>query len=780
MKNNIYSLLIIFFANISFGQINMTLLSNLDYQALHNTDLNDIWGHVDVSGKEYALVGAKKGTSIVDVTNPSAPSEVFWLSGMNSTWRDIKTWGNYAYVTTEAQQGLTIIDMTTMPTSFNLPTAFYNGPTGNPWASAHNLFIDENGYAYIFGANRGNGGVIILDVHTNPMAPIEVGVFDNWYAHDGYVKNDTLYGAHVSDGFMSIVDVTVKSSPVLLGTKITPNSFAHNVWGSADGNYAFTTDEKPGAFIAAYDVSNPANIVEVDRIQSSPGSAVIPHNSHVLGDYLITSYYRDGITVHDVSRPNNMVQVGNYDTSPLSGNGFNGCWGAYPYLPSGNVIGSDIEGGLFVLGVNYQKGCYVEGIVTDTVTGLPIAGVEIELIGEIQKDLSKFDGAYAVSTVSTGTKSVKFSKTGYATKTLTFNLQTGLLINEDVQLVPLPPFGFTIKVLDQATNSPINNVQVRLLNPSIEHNGSTNALGEEDFTLYYQSNYEIFVGKWGYVTTCQNSIIDNTTGTITVLLNKGIYDDFQFDFGWTTTSDAATGDWVREVPIGYPTTANPSVDAPYDCGTYAWVTGNADTYDADLDDVDDGTVLLKSPIFDLTGFTDPYLNYARFFYNNFGPSAPDDKLQIILGNGSASFLIENIPSDTAIFHKWIYKSIRVLDFITPTANMILTVKTSDLFGHPNITEAGFDHFFISNSNQLSLEENVQNGEVFALYPNPSIDFVNVETNNMKDPILILDARGKEIVRMSPNGLTNKIDILNITSGVYFVVQGKNTLRFIKK
>jgi choice-of-anchor B domain-containing protein len=779
MQNFLFLIFLFCTISLGFGQLNMTQLSNLNYQSLHNTELNDIWGYVDVAGNEYALVGTVKGTSIVNVTNPTSPVEVFWKPGMNSIWRDLKTWEKYAYVTTEAAQGLLIINMSTMPASFALPTAFYNGPSGNSWSSAHNLFIDENGYAYIFGANRGNGGVIILDVHTNPMAPVEVGFFDNWYAHDGYVRNDTLYAAHVSDGFISVVDVSVKSNPVLLGTKVTPNSFAHNVWGSADGNYAFTTDEKPGAFIAAYDVSNPANIVEVDRIQSSPGSAVIPHNSHVLGDFLVTSYYRDGITVHDISRPNNLVEVGHFDTSPFSGNGFNGCWGAYPYLPSGNVLGSDIERGLFVLGVTYQKGCYLEGIITDSVTGLPISGALVEIVGEIQTDLSKFDGTYAVSTVSTGTRTVHYTKTGYAPKSLTYNFQTGQLISQNIKMVPLPPYNFTIKVIDAATNAPINNARVRLINPYIEHNGITNALGEEDFVMYYQLNYDVIVGKWGYRTKCQNFAINNTTGILTVAIEKGIYDDFSFDFGWTTTSTAVTGDWERVIPIGYSTTSNPSEDANYDCGNYAWVTGNADTFDPDFDDVDDGTVTVKSPNFDLTGFSDPYINYSRFFYNVFGPQAPDDKFDVILGNGTTSILIESVSYDSSMFKKWIFKSMRVLDYLAPSANMTLTIRTADLPGNFNITEAGFDHFFVSNSSQLALEEKEFQTDKFNLFPNPTKGILNVQTTNSKDPILILDALGREIYSVLLSGEEQIINVQNFDAGIYFLIQGQNNLKFIK-
>src|SRR3989338_5936888 len=270
--------------------------------------INDVWGYVDELGNEYGLIGAEKGTSVVDLSDPSNPTEIFWEPGMESIWRDLKSFGDYAYITTEASNGLLIIDLTPLPASTVLPTTLYTGPVSTPWQSAHNLYIDEFGYAYIFGSNRGNGGVIILDVATDPMNPIEVGVFDDWYVHDGYVQNDTMYLAHISDGFMSIVDVTDRSNPVLLGTKTTPSTFTHNIWTRADGQYAFTTDEVSGGFVGAYNVSDPANIVEVDRIQSSPGSGVIPHNTHVLGNYLITSWYSDGVVIHDATYPYNLIE----------------------------------------------------------------------------------------------------------------------------------------------------------------------------------------------------------------------------------------------------------------------------------------------------------------------------------------------------------------------------------------------------------------------------------------------------------------------------------------
>ena len=372
--------------NQALAQLNVDSLSHINYQQLHAANLNDVWGYVDELGNEYALVGTSKGTSIVDVTDPANPVEVFWLPGSESIWRDPSSHGDYAYVTTEAEDGMLIIDLGPLPQSTNLTTTLYTGPTNNPWQSAHTCFVDEFGYAYVFGANRGNGGVIILDVFTNPMAPVEVGVFDNWYCHDGYVRNDTMYLAHVYDGFLSIVEVSNKATPQLLGTKTTPGSFTHNSWPSANGQFVFTTDEVSGAFIAAYDITDPTNIVEVDRVQNSPGSGVLPHNTHVMGDYLITSYYSDGIIVHDITYPYNMIKVGQFDTYVGQTVSYDGCWGVYPFFPSGTTVAADITNGLFVLGPQYEKASYLEGDITDANTTLALQNVAVHILPNDQTD----------------------------------------------------------------------------------------------------------------------------------------------------------------------------------------------------------------------------------------------------------------------------------------------------------------------------------------------------------------------------------------------------------
>lgn len=757
---------------MAFSQINVDSISHVNYQQLHGADLNDLWGYEDETGIEYAVVGTSKGTSIVSLENPASPVEVFWLPGTESIWRDVAIHGDYAYISTEALSGLTIIDLSPLPQSNVLSTSNYQGPSGNPWQSAHTIYADENGYAYVMGANRGNGGVIILDIATSPMNPIEVGTFDNWYVHDGYMKNDTMYLSHIADGFFSIVDATDKSNPILLGTKTTPNQFTHTTWTTQDDKYVLTTDEVSDAYIAVYNVEDPLNIYEVDRIQSSPGSNVIPHNVFVRGNYVITSYYSDGIVIHDITHPNNLVEVGNYDTYPGQTSGFDGCWGVYPFFNSGLIAAADITEGLFILQPTYSQAAYLKGNVTEQGSGNPINLVNVQIVTNNQVDLSNTMGDYATGILNPGTYDVIFSKVGYFPDTFQVNLQTGIEEVLNVQLLPIPPFNLTIKVVESGSGTPINNAEIKLVADLITHQGVTNGIGEESFSLYYQELYDLTIGKWGYITKCVSVNIDNSTVLLQVEMEKGYYDDFEFDFAWVVTGNAQTGVWTRAIP--YETTANPGVDAVADCGEYTFVTGNYLSTNSDVDDIDGGTTKLYSPTMDLTSYTDPHLNYARWFYCFYG-FAIDDTLKIYISNGSQTVLVDLAYHDPSTDAKWIPKSIRISDYINITNNMNVQVHASDL-NEVNITEAAFDYFFISNENVL--QTNDLEAVTLKIYPNPFDYQLKIEGLEKGDQVLIYDINGRLIQEIIFTE-AQSIDTKNLDQGIYYIKCKNLIFRAIK-
>lgn len=776
MKNSIYILFLIL-SLTSFSQLNIDSLSHLDYNTLHNTKLNDIWGYTDEFNNEYALVGARKGVSVVDVTTPTNPQEIFWEDGMESVWRDLKTFGDYAYVTTEADDGLLIMDLSGLPSNTNIPTVNWFEAQPDFWSSSHNLWIDENGICYIFGANRGNGGVIMLDIATDPLNPVEVGQFDDWYCHDGYVINDTMYLAHIYEGIISIVDVTDKANPVLLGTKETATSFSHNIWLSDDGNYVFTTDEVSDSYIGAYDVSDPANIVELDKIQSNPGTQTIPHNAHVLGDYLITSYYADGVTIHDISDPSNLVEVGNYDTYPGTASSTIGNWGAYPYFSSGTLLATDIEYGLFILGPTYTRAAKIDGTITNSISGATINDAEITISNHNQTEISNLSGYYQGGIAQTSLRDVTYSKYSFESQTISTQFTGGTTLTQDVQLVPIDPFTVTVEVVD-GSNNPIFDADVELNSNLVILNNTSDGVGEADFTLYYGIEYSIIAGKWGYLTQCFDQVLDENTGTITIVLEEGIYDDFTFDFGWIAVSTATLGQFVRTTPIGHGApglNTNPYGESGIDCGDNAWITGNGDLVANVNDHVTEGSVSLTSPVFDLSSYTDPHINYERFWVCRFGPEPENDTLLITLSNGITSVVIEKQGPEPAVEGFWLSKSIRVADYLTPTSNMQLNVYTEDQELSPNVTEVGFDHFFVSDQDVAVVEEVIHNNEII-LYPNPANTTVQL-FNADGEYFSIENSLGQVIL----NGYyAKKIDISNLNFGVYFLSVENKVIKFIKR
>lgn len=389
-----------------------------------NVRLSNIGGYA-ANGKEYALVGTQVGLTIVDVTNPDNIKKLYDIPGPNSIWREVKTWKGYAYVTTEAGDGLQIIDMRNLPGLPQVKQYTGDGEINNQLSSIHALHIDA-GYVYLYGSKIGKQGAIICSL-SDPWNPRYVGKYDERYVHDGYVRNDILYAAHISAGNFAVVDVKDKANPQVLATQETPLKFTHNTWLSDDSKTLFATDEKPDSYLASYDISNLSNITELDRIKSYNAKAgAIVHNTHILRDFAITSWYADGVTIVDIAKPDNMVEVGYFDSSPFSNSSFIGCWGVYPFLPSGNIVISDIDGGkspqkglMFVLTPNYKKASRLEGLVLDSISGNPIPGAKVEIVEMSKVDSSKINGVYKtgiVQDLGNSKYTLRYSKAGYITK----------------------------------------------------------------------------------------------------------------------------------------------------------------------------------------------------------------------------------------------------------------------------------------------------------------------------------------------------------------------------
>ncbi len=701
---------------------NLNLLSNYPYPE----GLSNVWGYTAPDGTEYALVGTTTRLSILSLADPANPVEVASVAGPNTIWREIKTWGQYAYVALDqVNVGVLIVNLQNLPNSVTsqywTPSITVNGQSEN-LISSHTVTMDENGFMFINGSNVAQGQALIFDVHSNPGNPIYIGPVGNWYCHDNMMRGDTVWSGDIYEGHFSVWDVSDKSNPVLLATQNTPSNFTHNCWISDDGNTLFTTDEVADAYLTSYDVSDLGNIRELDRYRSldNEGTGVVPHNAHVLNDWVFLSHYTDGLKIVDGHRPQNLVEVASYDTYPQAGTGFEGDWGVYPYFPSGVAIASDMTTGLWIFQPNLVRACYLEGQVTDANTGQALQGATAEFLTAPNYTTTDLSGDYAFGLATAGTYDVVYRMPGYLPDTLSAVLINGQVTVLNVQLIPLTPFVLTGRVVRADNGQPIAGATVAFDGVDFDYNVSTDGSGNFSINAFSPDNYSVFAGKWGFHTEGQTQGLFQPIQLL-FELETGYRDEFAVDLGWTVGGNATAGQWERVEPTGVVANGNdlsaPDLDVQHDLGDKCYVTGDGGG-NVGANDIDNGAVVLTSPAFDLTGYNDPYVRFEYWFTNFGGNGAANDSFSVRLSNGITTTVL---LSETQNAYNWRGPNLyRIADFLTPTANMRLVFRAVDVpTGH--VVEAAVDYVEIFDSVAIGLDPvaAVNEGMRLEVFPNPS-------------------------------------------------------------
>jgi len=335
-------------------------------------EYNDIWGYVGNDGKEYAIIGSSRAINIYDVSDCSKPiQKMSYIDGSTVTWRDFKTYRNYAYGVCDGgacTEGLEIINLDNYTVTQS--TAVFD--------RAHNIYIDTlHARLYVVGSNATNGQLTIYTLDTEivdgityngtPANPVLLKKFQTTYIHDVYVRNNIAYASHGYNGYI-MWDVTNPSNIQQLASNSDATGYNHSSWLTTNGQYAYAAEEVPrGRPLKLYQISGSGLSTSLNLIGSfkEPLEAPSfnnnrPHNPFVKGDTLFVSYYEDGVQIFNISNPLSPKLIAYYDTYKLqNGLGYDiaahdwkGPWGVYPYLPSGCILASDITQGLFTFKVD--------------------------------------------------------------------------------------------------------------------------------------------------------------------------------------------------------------------------------------------------------------------------------------------------------------------------------------------------------------------------------------------------------------------------------------------
>jgi choice-of-anchor B domain-containing protein len=612
---------------------------------------NDCWGYVSPAGREYAILGSSHGTHFVDVTNPSQPDIVDFVPGPQSLWRDIKTYDRYAYSVSEGGGGIQVIDLINIDLGV---VDLVNSVTDGGDEASHNVAIDtDSGRLYRCGG--GSNGLRIYDLAADPVDPPYVGIWPDRYVHDCQVVTYTegpYAGKQIAfccSGFgngsietgVDILDVTDPGNVINLSRLIySGGEYSHQAWLSADRSLLYLNDEldEGGGALSltiVIDVADLENPVELPGFTNT--STAVTHNLYTRGDLIFEANYRSGLRVFDASEnPESPVEIAYFDTFPQNDNAnFNGLWSNYPFLPSGIVIGSDIEKGLFVWYIGDAPFTF------NYPDGLP------EMIDPAGHTLRVEIVANADAPPPTSTTLMVDNGNGFQPVELV--AESG---NIYVGQMPASACGSTVSYYVAA---------------------------ETDNGLEFRDPAGAPAQAYTTVATLGQTVHHE--------------DDMETDTGWTVGApgdDATTGIWERVDPNG--TEAQPEDDHTED-GTLCWITGQSPPGAGQGDnDIDGGTTTLTSPVLDATGGDVPVLEYHRWYSNNTGNAPASDAMPVEISNdgGQTWQTLEIVTENAGV---WVRKRFPIADFVEPNDQVRVRFLASDL-GNGSVVEAGVDDLSI--------------------------------------------------------------------------------------
>jgi choice-of-anchor B domain-containing protein len=327
---------------------------------------NSCWGYVSPSGREYALMGLSNKIAFVEITDPNNADWFASVAHGSSQWADVKVYQDVAYVVTErSESGIQVIDLSNIDGTTNRVSLIR---TIAEVGRSHTITVDTtSGFLYTCGSREAGGSTTCWDL-TDPRNPVRVGVASitgSTYVHEGtaftyppgsaYPGKQVLFASSAFDGLM-IWDVTNKNNPILMSTALYPNlGYTHQSWMSEDLKYMYLNDEFDETTYSiptrtiVFDIQN-LNAVTYETSYTN-GNTSIDHNLYVRDGYVVSSNYTSGVRIWSThTNPTAPTEVGWFDTYPEDDSPqYEGTWSNYPFFPSGTIIASDINRGLFVL-----------------------------------------------------------------------------------------------------------------------------------------------------------------------------------------------------------------------------------------------------------------------------------------------------------------------------------------------------------------------------------------------------------------------------------------------
>jgi len=727
---------------------NMELLGHVDDDppATGPYGYSACWGYVHPDGREYAAIGTYQGTAIYALDTPTTPRRVGFIPGPFSAWREIKQYRSWLYIVTEgsdAGEGLQIVAMAD-PEHPRLATT-----RGGPFVRSHTVSVDTTRALLVCNGTRDSAGaqtgMHILSL-ADPEAPAELArwpagsaaVPDSEYIHDCVMVGTRLFASSIYAGRVRVFDIADAAQPRQLRQWTYPGAFTHSAWADSTHDVLYVADERIGEPLKVFDVGDLAAPALENVLTCNPGAIV--HNPRVLGHELYLANYTEGVRVLDSSDPRHPAEFAYLDTYPGSSGDFSGVWETFPYLPSGLVVASDRNSGLWVMRP-VRDYALVRLELTDrsavplaraggafhAAPGAPgLAGAHVYRDGGADSLVTPGDGV-VVWALDPGPHALRVRRFGYRDTTLDVTVAAGERDTFALALTPRPLGAYRGVVFDAATGAPLEDAEVAFAYTTLL--GPTDVTGAFDLGPVPSDLYRIEAHAPGYVPQAVTRDVPADSSFAEFDLPPArVRDDCEQPTSWSVGAagdDATAGIWVRVTPVGTYTLsagvgsllgrtwdrvaqpvheghgaeldplagpAQPGLDRTPGAGTRCWVTGQgADPSQVDEADVDGGHTTLVTPPLGCAAFADPTIGFWRWFYTN-TPADPEDFLRVDISDDGTNWI--TVETITGLHNRWIEDAVRVRDFIATPSNAVRMRFVAADSGNRSIVEAAVDELTV--------------------------------------------------------------------------------------
>ncbi len=260
--------------------------------------------------------------------------------------------------------------------------------------------------------------------------------------------------------------------------------------------------------------------------------------------------------------------------------------------------------------------------------------------------------------------------------------------------------------------------------------------------------------------------------------------------GWTignvASDNASSGKWILAKPVGsfYNTMpVQPGIDHTTGTGFgKCLVTGNAPNSTANVNsaDVDGGRTTILTPLYDISGYANPAIEYYRWFCNDRGNSNNRSNLWTVQIHTEGSALWKGVDNTLQSDYTWRRRVFHVSEYLPGTTDKIQMrfVATDATNG---TVEAAVDDFFIYDAWTAGVD-NVQ-AKKANVYPNPADDNVTIVLPQATaGTITLSDITGRTLYTVSMNDGTANYNIKTsaLASGQYIVtIQTGKTIQSVK-